>query len=266
MMKSTKRRIISIVMMAVLAFITFSSVLEKPEVYAASKKLPKKIKLSASVDGQTNVDLKWNKIKKPNNGYAVFRDGKCIARLGKKWTSYYDINSGSTSGHTYQIKTYKKVKKRVKGKKRTVYKYLKASNVVSLTTAKSTKTGNRSSTLGNIPASVTQIDNLTWKVTLAQYNDGKYHYGTTIYIDAWIEGATDDPWWYIEDGNVVINKKNMAVVSVYCDDVLQDTKKKWSHESIYLLNADKDNDGIVIVKFKGILGDDLDVYSKVSLQ
>ena len=36
------------------------------------------------------TSLRWNTIKSPNNGYAVFRDGKAIAHLGKKRVTYFD--------------------------------------------------------------------------------------------------------------------------------------------------------------------------------
>ena len=35
---------------------------------AKKKKLPKNITLQAAVSGQTQVDLKWNKIKSPSKG------------------------------------------------------------------------------------------------------------------------------------------------------------------------------------------------------
>ena len=99
------------------------------DTYAASKKAAKKITLSASAADEYTVSLSWNKIKSPQKGYAVFRNGQCIARLGKKKTSFTDyVDAGSTN--TYTIKRWKS---KGKGKKKK-FKYSKASNTVSVTT------------------------------------------------------------------------------------------------------------------------------------
>lgn len=105
----------------------------------AKKKVAKKITLRAAASGQSVAILSWNKIKKPEKGFAVFRDGVCIAHLGKKTTSFADSGLSAGSYHTYQVKVYKikKTKKKVNGKKKTVktYKYSKASNAVGIQTA-----------------------------------------------------------------------------------------------------------------------------------
>ena len=123
------------------------------DVHAATSK--KKITLKATVTGQTEVKLKWNKIKKPGKGYAVFRDGKAIKYLGKKKTSFSDRGLEPGAAHKYQIKTYtkkkvtkwynKKTKKwqtkkparkyRGKSKKVTKYTYKKRSNAVTVQTS-----------------------------------------------------------------------------------------------------------------------------------
>lgn len=74
------------------------------------KKLPKNITLTAAATSYTTVQLSWNKIRSPRKGYAVFRDGACIALLSKKKSSFNDSVGAGTS-HTYQIKVIKKKKK-----------------------------------------------------------------------------------------------------------------------------------------------------------
>ena len=102
------------------------------------------------------TSLRWNTIKSPNNGYAVFRDGKAIAHLGKKRVTYFDNKLVAGTTHTYQIKTYvakkrtqwynkrtkkwqnSKPAKKYRGKSRTyyAYSYKKKSNAVRITTPK----------------------------------------------------------------------------------------------------------------------------------
>lgn len=120
-----------------------------------SNALPKNITLKASASGQHGAYLSWNKIKSPNSGYAVFRDGQAIAHLSKSKKAYTDSGLSSGSAHTYQIKTYtKKTKKQWYNKKTkkwqskkpakkyrggsrkvTSYSYKKKSNSVSIRTA-----------------------------------------------------------------------------------------------------------------------------------
>lgn len=106
-----------------------------------SHALAKNITLNASAYGQHGATLRWNKIKSPNSGYAVFRDGSPIAHLGKSKTSFTDSGLDSGTAHTYQIKTYvrktkkqwfnkktqkwqsKKPAKKYRGKSRKVYTY-----------------------------------------------------------------------------------------------------------------------------------------------
>lgn len=49
------------------------------DVFGASK-VSTKITLKATAYGQTKAKLRWNRIKDPKRGYAVFRDGKPIAQ------------------------------------------------------------------------------------------------------------------------------------------------------------------------------------------
>lgn len=126
---------------------------------SSEAKAAKKIYVSARATGYYTASISWNKIKKPQSGYALFRDGVVIAHFGKKTTSYSDAGLAAGSYHTYQVKAYKKktTKKKMwrnkytgelrkkrpkKGKKdwkkktiKTVkYTYKKSSNVASVST------------------------------------------------------------------------------------------------------------------------------------
>ena len=146
-----RKKIVAILIILTLA-VTMFPFLPENSAYAATKKsnkIAKKITLTVSLNKKTNVaKLKWKKIKKPQNGYAVFRNGKVIARLGTKKITYTDKKLKAGKKYVYQIKTYKKYKKtqwynkktkkwqtkqpakRYRGKKRriTAYKYVNASN------------------------------------------------------------------------------------------------------------------------------------------
>ena len=115
------RRIISTIMIvAMIAMTAFAAA--TLDVDAASKKA-KKIKLTATATSYT-VTLKWNKIKSPKKGYAVFKDGKCVKRLSKKKTTYkVSVKPGET--HSFQIKRWTKKKKK--------FKYSKPSNIKRVT-------------------------------------------------------------------------------------------------------------------------------------
>ena len=121
-----------------------------------SHALAKNVKLQLSDIDYNYVVLKWNKVKSPSSGYAVFRNGKAIAHLGTKKTSYYNkgLNPGTT--YKYQIKTYKASKKtqwynkktgkwqykrpakKYRGgtRKVTNYSYKKKSNTLTVTTTR----------------------------------------------------------------------------------------------------------------------------------
>ena len=125
----------------------------------AKKKVATKITLKAKASGKHKVKLSWNKIKNPGKGYAVFRDGKCIKRLGKKKLSFTDTGLKAGTTYQYQIKVYKtkKVKQwlnkktgkwqkkkpvaKYRGKKRTItkYTYKKPSRPVRIKTAAAPK-------------------------------------------------------------------------------------------------------------------------------
>jgi len=117
-------------------------------------KVAKNVTVSAYASGQTQAVIKWNKIKKPDKGYAVFRNGAVIAHMGKKY-AFTDSGLKAGTAYTYQIRTYKtkkvkqwynkatgkwqkkKPKKKWRGKSRkvTTYTYKKKSNVVTVRTA-----------------------------------------------------------------------------------------------------------------------------------
>ena len=152
-MKKRAARVIAVIAAFCIAFSGLPFLAGELDVHAASKKVAKKVTLQAAASGQDTVVLKWNKIKKPQKGYAVFRDGTPIAHVGKKLT-FTDTGLQAGSSHTYQIKLYKtkKVKmwynkatgnwqkkkpakkNRGKSKKVTTYTYQKPSNAVSVTT------------------------------------------------------------------------------------------------------------------------------------
>ena len=152
-MKKNVSKSIAIILAFCIAFSGLPFLAGELDVHAASKKVAKKVMLQAAASGQDAVVLKWNKIKKPQKGYAVFRDGTPIAHVGKKRT-FTDTGLQAGSSHTYQIKVYKtqKVKmwynkatgkwqkkkpaknNRGKSKKVTTYTYRKPSNAVNVRT------------------------------------------------------------------------------------------------------------------------------------
>lgn len=152
-MKKNVSKSIAIILAFCIAFSGLPFLAGELDVHAASKKVAKKVTLQAAASGQDAVVLKWNKIKKPQKGYAVFRDGTPIAHVGKKRT-FTDTGLQAGSSHTYQIKVYKtkKVKmwynkatgkwqkkkpaknNRGKSKKVTTYTYRKPSNAVNVRT------------------------------------------------------------------------------------------------------------------------------------
>ena len=149
-MKKKLTKIIAFFAIFCMAFTSLPMMAGEMESYA----LAKNIKLYASASGKYGANLRWNKIKSPNNGYAVFRDNKVIVRLGKNRTAFADKGLKSGSAHSYQIKTYKtrkitqwynkktrkwqnsKPAKKYRGKSRkvTTYSYKKTSNKVSIRT------------------------------------------------------------------------------------------------------------------------------------
>lgn len=158
---------------------------------AKKKKLPKKITLQVAVSGQTQAVLKWNKIKSPSKGYAVFRNGEAVKHFNTKKIAFTDSNLKAGTTYTYQIKTYTKKKVRMwfnkktekwqkkkpakkyrgKSRKETVYTYKKKSNAVTVHTAAApapanpTDTGDSGSNGGSNgntdPAQTTYT--ITWK-------------------------------------------------------------------------------------------------------
>ena len=157
-MKRNISRVISILLAFCVAFSGLPLLAGSLDVNAASV-TKKKIMLKAAVTGKTTVKLKWNKVKSPGKGYAVFRDGKVIKRLSTKKTSFADKGLKPGSKHRYQIKTYTKKKvtkwynkktgkwqkkkpaKKYCGKSKKVWTYIykKKSNIVRVKTKSSVK-------------------------------------------------------------------------------------------------------------------------------
>jgi len=149
----------------------------------AKGKPASKIRLSGYSEGYSTVVLRWNKIKKPEKGYAVFVDGACVRKLNKKTTSYA-VAVAPGSSHSFQIKTWKKVKKtkNINGRKKkvTAYKYGKASNKVSVETPAPDNTGSAS---GSNPAPATN----RVAITVTDYKGDKttlYKEGNKTYLSA----------------------------------------------------------------------------------
>ncbi|MBQ6440095.1 MAG: fibronectin type III domain-containing protein [Mogibacterium sp.] len=157
-MKRTLKKLIIFVLTFCVAFGGLPAAMNSDEAYASSKS-PKKIVLKAASAGKTTVKLKWNKVKSPGKGYAVFRDGKVIKRLSTKKTSFTDKGLKPGTKHRYQIKTYTKKKvtkwynKKTgkwqkkkpakkycgKSKKVTTYVYRNKSNILRVRTKSSSK-------------------------------------------------------------------------------------------------------------------------------
>ena len=177
------------------------------------KKLPKNITLYAAADGQTQVELKWNKINSPSKGYAVFRNGQPVAHLNTKKIVFTDKNLEAGTSYTYQIKTYtkktvkmwfnKKTEKwqkkkparkyRGKSKKEAVYTYKKKSNAVTIHTAAApapstpADTGDNDNTGGNggnNGSDSSDSAQATYTITWKNWD------GTVLETDSVKEGAT----------------------------------------------------------------------------
>ena len=157
-MKRNISKAISIVLAICMVFSGLPLLAGSLDVNAASV-TKKKITLKATVYGKTTVKLKWNKVKSPGKGYAVFRDGKVIKRLSTKKTAFTDKGLKPGTKHKYQIKTYTKKKvtkwynkktgkwqkkkpaKKYCGKSKKVWTYIykKKSNIVRVKTKSSVK-------------------------------------------------------------------------------------------------------------------------------
>ena len=145
-MKKTLTKLFVICMVFCMSFMSISLFTDGLYVHAATSK----IKVTGTANQSNHsVYLKWNKISKPYNGYAIVRDGHII-KYGSKKTVSYTVTGVPAGYHTYQIKSYKKTKQyynskkkkwvtkkpkssQWKGKKtRYVYSYKTSSNTVTL--------------------------------------------------------------------------------------------------------------------------------------
>ena len=102
--------------------------------FAASGKPSRVRSLKVTSKTYSTVSLKWSKAGKNVSGYAVYRNGKLIRRLGKKSTKYTDKGLKESTKYKYTVRAYRKYKK--KGGKKTAYIYGKRSPAVKVTTKK----------------------------------------------------------------------------------------------------------------------------------
>ena len=72
---------------------------------------PSQVKgLKVTQTSSGNVKLTWTKVKKDTKGYAIYRNGKRIARVGKSKTSYTDKTVKNNKTYKYYVKAYNKTK------------------------------------------------------------------------------------------------------------------------------------------------------------
>lgn len=155
-MKKRSKQLIAIIAAFCVAFTSIPLMMGELESSAMAKKakVATNVTLKASASGQNRAVLSWNKIKKPDKGYAVFRNGVALAHLGKKY-AFTDTGLKAGTTYTYQIRTYKtkKVKQwynkktgkwqkkkpakkwRGNSRKITTYTYKKKSKTVTVRTA-----------------------------------------------------------------------------------------------------------------------------------
>lgn len=169
-MKTAVRRAMIIVSAFVIAFMSMPAMGGTIDANAAAVKPPAQVRnLRAGKVTQTSVRLTWKKTPKNRNtkGYAVFRNGKLIKRVGMKRNTFVDTGLKAGTRYTYTVRAYNKNKQKQyynsrteewqvikppanqwKGKKtRKVnrYKYGKASAIKKVTTKKpGGRTDNRS--------------------------------------------------------------------------------------------------------------------------
>lgn len=109
----TKKEKTVIILMAFLIAFTMIPITGVFDVQAKSKKA-EKVRLSVEIAGQRAAVLKWKKLSKSGmkkiTGFAVFRNGKAVKRLGKKKRSFKDFGLEPDRKYTYRVKTYKKTR------------------------------------------------------------------------------------------------------------------------------------------------------------
>ena len=174
-MTNTKSRIISVFLILALV-LTVNTV----PAFAASKS---NLNLSAKATGQHTVALKWNKVSKAYNGYAIFRNGEVIKYGNSKTLKFTDSKLKAGTKYTYQVKTYKvkKVKKwynkktkkwqtkkpakkyRGKSKKVVSYSYKTKSKVITVRTDSKPVDPSSPSNNPSDPSESTKEYTITWK-------------------------------------------------------------------------------------------------------
>jgi len=107
MKRNYMKRLFSVLIAFAVAFSCIPAMAGQLDSYAASMAKPGKVtslKLSRTSSGY--VKLKWSKIKSNTKGYAIYRNGKRIARVSKSKTTYYDKTVKPGKTYKYYVKAY----------------------------------------------------------------------------------------------------------------------------------------------------------------
>lgn len=149
------RRVLSVFIVFAMMFTSLPMLAGDMDAYAASTSRPAKVKkLTVSLTASNTVKLKWTKAKKKPAGYAIYRNGKLIKRVGKSKKTFVDKTVKPGVKYKYYVKAYrtykakrwynketgkyqkKKPAKAIRGKRKKVklYKYGKKSPTRSITT------------------------------------------------------------------------------------------------------------------------------------
>ena len=149
-------RLLAIFSIFALIFTSLPFTSDDMDAYAASAKKPARVKtLKVTLTKANTVKLKWSKTKRAK-GYAVYRNGKRIARVSRSKKSYTDKTVKAGTTYKYYVKAYntykakrwynkktgkyqsRKPAKKYRGKQKKVklYKYGKKSPTRKVTTRK----------------------------------------------------------------------------------------------------------------------------------
>ena len=237
------KRIISIAVMVVM-LLTIVPALPGGEADAATYKIKT---LTATAKSTSKVALKWSKTTVKSSqytGYAVFRGGKMIKRVGKKTTSYTDNGLKANTSYKYMIKTYKikkvtkwynkktkkwqtkKPKKKYRGKSKTVKKYTYANPSPSKTVKTKSKPatgGSDSTTIKPMSHDITDGDGTIYAVDA----DGTYTIPKSGTITDY-KGVTRKITYdsksksYLANDDFVITSENIARYDKNCNGTFKD--------------------------------------------
>ena len=235
-MKRTLKKLIIFVLTFCVAFGSLPAAMNSDEAYASSKS-PKKIVLKAASAGKTTVKLKWNKVKSPGKGYAVFRDGKVIKRLSIKKTSFTDKGLKPGTKLRYQIKTYTKKKvtkwynkktgkwqkkkpaKKYCGKSKKVWTYVykeKSNVVVAKTKVSKKKTSDAESKEDKESATDTKSTQYDYKLHL--FNQPYSGCEVIIYLETTNPSAKDFSLYFYDSGGSEFKTTEAGPVAYYEPD------------------------------------------------